>query len=559
MRRTLPTLSFVIFGLSTYAVAEEETNLKDIRVSARLIPQGELYSANVGSVATKVSTPLVRTPISVAVITEKQIQDRNAINIAESLAYTSGLVSNYRGRNSELEIMVRGIGNKSDGGGVPTYLNGLSYQGSYELDPFILESINVVKGPSSVLYGQANPGGIVDIVTKKPSGKNKNLLQFKTGSRDYYQLGFDTERRLSEQLFFRLVGNIKRLDWKESQVRQQGGTLLPSITWKPGENTEWTLYALYQKFPKAGDRNFLLKEGTLDSVNGSKIPYDFFVSDPDFHKLFLEQWHIGSQFLHHINSNLTFRQNIHYGKADNTLHNLIGWDSVPGETEIVRRARIFEDRWHELGLDNQLESKFATGKLKHTLLTGVEYKQSRYDLQAYLGEAPNINWANPVYGVTVEPPAFSNSELTTIKQTGVYIQDQVETGNLDLLFGLRYDHAENHLSDRLWSEKRSQQDHKLTWRTGIIYNFADGIAPYVSYSTSFRPEIGVDGENNTLRPTTAEQYEAGVKYQPFETLLWTTALYRINQKNLVTYDPQTRRKSQTGETGTPRHRNFVCR
>lgn len=178
-RFTLSILALSLFPYLAFAKEYENSTLDKIEVITQLIPQNELYSASISNIATKVATPLIRTPVDITVITEKQIQDRNAISISESLSYTSGLISNYRGQNSELEILVRGIGNKSDGGGVPTYLNGIAYQGSYEIDPFFLESINVIKGPSSVLYGQSNPGGIVDIVTKMPTGKDKMYYRLK--------------------------------------------------------------------------------------------------------------------------------------------------------------------------------------------------------------------------------------------------------------------------------------------------------------------------------------------------------------------------------------------
>lgn len=546
-RFTLSILALSLFPYLAFAKEYENSTLDKIEVITQLIPQNELYSASISNIATKVATPLIRTPIDITVITEKQIQDRNAISISESLSYTSGLISNYRGQNSELEILVRGIGNKSDGGGVPTYLNGIAYQGSYEIDPFFLESINVIKGPSSVLYGQSNPGGIVDIVTKMPTGKDKNVLQAKVGTNDYYQLGVDVDRRLNDTLSFRLLGNLNRLDWKENYVRQKGGAIAPSLTWTPDDKTELTLYAFYQKKPKAGDRNFFMKESIIDGVNGSKAPYDFFISDPNFHKLSLEQWHIGYRLSHKFNESVSFRQNLRYNKSENILHNLVAWDPVPNKTEITRKARIFEDRWQEFGVDNYIESKFTTKALHHTLLTGFEYKQSRYDLLAYLGDAPSINWVSPSYGVNVEPPALQMSSLKSIKQGGIYVQDQIEVGNLDITLGGRYDHARSLFMDRKWNEEQKQNDRKFTWRTGAIYNFSNGIAPYFSYSTSFQPEVGLDGNKKPLKPTTAEQYEVGIKYQPSETILLTAAIYRINQKNLVTYDPQTYDKLQTGK------------
>ncbi len=546
-------LTLALSSVFSVAYATENNSLDQIDIYETITSQSQLYSPNISYVGTKVATPLVRTPMGITVVTEKQIQDRNAQDIAQSLDYTSGLLSAYRGKNSMLEIMVRGIGNKSDGGGVPTYLNGIAYQGSYEMDPFFLESINVIKGPASVLYGQANPGGVVDIVSKKPTKKDRTLLQAKVGTDDYYQLGLDMDRKINDQLSLRVVGNLKRLDWKERFTRQQGGTIAPSLTWSPSQQTDWTISLFYQKNPKMGQRNFLMKEGTIESVNGSKLPYDFFVGDPNYHKLALEQYHLGSQFSHRFNENITFRQNLRYTKSDNDHRELLGW-SYKGDTTYGRVARAFRDVYHEFGVDNQLETKFTTGSLNHTLLSGVEYKQFRYDSVGYHGQAPSIDWTNPVYGVTINPPDLLTSSVKVIKQTGIYLQDQISVGNVDFLLGGRYDVAHNRYDERYSMHgspsEHKQRDYKFTWRTGAIYNFANGIAPYISYSTSFQPEIGVDSQNNVLKPTTAKQYEIGLKYQPNEHILFTTALYRILQHNLVTTDPNTREKTQTGETRT---------
>ncbi len=121
------------------------------------------------TVGTKTLTSLARTPFSINVVSDDLMHDQAVRSVTDSVAYTSGMMGGYRGNNSLIEISIRGIGNKSDGSTIPTYLNGSRYQTAFEIDPFFLESINVIKGPNSILYGQANPGGVMDIITKKPA------------------------------------------------------------------------------------------------------------------------------------------------------------------------------------------------------------------------------------------------------------------------------------------------------------------------------------------------------------------------------------------------------
>ncbi|EIJ71815.1 TonB-dependent siderophore receptor [Pasteurella bettyae] len=542
---SLITLAMVVTYVS--AKYSSQTTLDTIDVKTKLAATTG-YIPVYTTVGTKTVTSLARTPFSVNVISADLMKDQAVRSVTDAVAYTSGMVGGYRGNNSLIEISIRGIGNKSDGGTVPTYLNGSRYQTAFEIDPFFLESINVIKGPNSILYGQVNPGGVMDIITKKASGDPHHHLQFIVGNHHRYQVGLDVEENLSDTLSARLIGELEHADWNTQFVKEKGGALAPSILWKPTENTELNLYAYYAKKPKAGDRNFLPKEGTINAVNGQKLPYDIFLSDPNYHQLKSEQMQIGYNFSHTFNPTLIFRQNTSYHNGEENFKNLVYWADIG--SDLVRKARRWDIKTQEISLDNQLEWKFNTANIAHTLLSGIDYKRVREDAEIYLGVAPNLDWQNSIYGVSVTEPALQSTDLKHLKQFGIYLQDQMEISNFDLMLSGRYDQAKNSTTDRLTYKTESNKEDKFTWRTGVIYNFNNGVAPYISYSTSFVPSLEKDAQGKFLKPTTATQWEMGVKYQPTQETLLTLAGFKIKQKGLANYQWQTHSYEQIGKVET---------
>ncbi|GAB1658306.1 TonB-dependent siderophore receptor [Mannheimia haemolytica] len=544
---SLSLITLAIVAPQVLAETTSQAELNAIEVKEKLAATTG-YIPVYTTVGTKTLTSLARTPFSINVVSDDLMHDQAVRSVTDSVAYTSGMMGGYRGNNSLIEISIRGIGNKSDGSTIPTYLNGSRYQTAFEIDPFFLESINVIKGPNSILYGQANPGGVMDIITKKAGSNPHRHLQFVVGNHQRYQIGLDIEENLSNTLSARLIGQLERTNWNTQFVKEKGGAFAPSILWKPTTNTELNVYAYYAKKPKAGDRNFLPKEGTINSVNGKKLPYDMFLSDLNYHGLKAEQMQVGYNFSHKFTPNLTFRQNASYHNGEENFKNLVYWGDVGSVLE--RRARRWDIKTQEINLDNQLEWVFSTANINHTLLAGIDYKRVRKDLDNYMGIAPDFDWQNPVYGVTVTEPSLFSSEVKHLKQLGVYLQDQIEIGNFDFLLGGRYDRAKNSNQDRLNSKTENNQEGKFTWRTGVVYNFENGIAPYISYSTSFVPSAEKDAQGNFLKPTTAGQWEVGMKYQPTQDTLLTLAGFKITQKDLANYQWQTRSYEQIGEVQT---------
>jgi len=503
------------------------------------------YAAKQSKTGTKTDTPLIKTPQSIAVVSKQQMEDMDVQSVAESLRYTPGVVTEYRGAsNLNDEMFVRGFYY------VPRYLDGLFFGSglSYsKLNPYLLERVELLSGPSSVLYGQANPGGLVNMVSKKPTDTPLHEVELTVGNRDHFGASFDVSDKVpgSDSLSYRLVGTGLTTHLQEDFTKQKTFAVAPSVTWSPSDQTTLTVLGGYQNEPDAGFRNFLDAAGTVTPIAGyGYVPRDFFVSDPNYERFTREQAWIGYEFEHEINDTFTVRQNVRYQSLQYEQNTLVwGYTSPDPDTgfnTIVNRvASGGTDKVDQFVIDNQVQADFDTGAAQHTLLAGLDYRDlSREYRWGRSWAVPTIDLTNPQYGgfdydsLVLDP---SSSEDTKAKQAGLYLQDQIEIGQLNLSVGGRYDWAKTDIDDLLGSKNYTYDDHAFTWRAGAIYNFDNGIAPYVSYSTSFEPSLTAPGAGqDAFKPTTAEQYEVGVKYAPEgRNVLLTAAYYDLTQNDVV--------------------------
>ncbi|HEY9216356.1 MAG TPA: TonB-dependent siderophore receptor [Ancylobacter sp.] len=503
------------------------------------------YVAQQSTASTKTDTAIARTPQSVSVVTRQQMDDQQVESVAEALRYTPGVFAEYRGAsNLRDEIFVRGFYY------VPRYLDGLYLGGdqSYaKIYPYLLERVELLSGPSSVLFGQANPGGIINMVSKKPLDVPYHEVEFTVGTGNMLQASFDFSDKVpgSENWAYRIVGTGLTMDLQEDYTEQQAFAIAPSLTWTPDDQTKLTILAGYQNEPDAGFRNFLDAAGTVTPIEGfGFVSRDFFVSDPNYEELSREQVWIGYEFEKELNQTFTVRQKARYLRVEHDHYTLI-WGSasespISGtDTLISRSASGGTESWGSFNIDNQLQANVQTGPAAHTVLAGLDYRYQTRDYSWGRSSAvPDIDLADPVYGgfdygALVLTPS-SLQELNN-NQTGLYLQDQIEIGRLNLLAGIRYDWASTDIDDQLGDGDQSYDDNAFTWRVGALYTFDNGIAPYASYSTSFEPSLYMPlaGED-AFDPTTASQFEIGVKYAPEGTrMLLTAAYYDIRQNDVV--------------------------
>ncbi|WP_064684077.1 TonB-dependent siderophore receptor [Rhizobium bangladeshense] len=480
--------------------------------------------------ATKISTPLVETPRSVSVTTEKEIEQRGAQSIIEAVRYTAGVTTGTSGFDPRFDqIYIRGynattVGDYRDGLRQP-YIN----YGMFRTDPYQLQRVEVIKGPVSVLYGSGSPGGLVNKISKLPTEEPIREVGITYGTKDRVQGMFDFGGPISEgndDFLYRIVGVARRGD-TNFDIADDRYLFAPSFTWKPDEGTSFTVYGLAQA--DETDSNV----GAITTVDGRIL--DLRASDPDYDYQKVKQQQVGYQFEHEFDNGLTFRQNLRYSHLDLEARYLgvTGWTG----TVAHRGTNAIRDEMNVFQVDNQLEAKFDTGPLAHTMLFGLDYTnlQSSFGYGAGAADpAFDFDIANPTYGVSGATPDYNIlASDADMRQLGIYVMDQIEVGNWRFNLGGRQTWV-NQTRDSTLPTVNSEDVDKNAFsvQAGALYLFDNGIAPFASYATSFDPVTNRSRANTILPPTKGEQFELGVKYQPpGSDILLSAVAYHIVEQN----------------------------
>lgn len=505
------------------------------------------HSATAGS---KSSQLISRTAQSIAVVTQAQIEAQAAKTIPEALRYVSGVSSESSGPDTRFDtIMVRGF--EAD-----EYLDGLrlpreAWWSRPAWDPFLLSRIEVVKGPASVLYGQANPGGIVNMVSKTPQAEPGGQVYVTTGNNNLFGTGVDATGALNEDktLLGRVAGTFFDTETQVDHTRYQHYAIAPSLTWQPSDRTSLTLLAQLRKDPDSGFYNQMPLSGTLTHNPNGQISTHFYGGQPGFDKYEREQGSIGYQFRHDFNDTVTFRQNLRYISSTGDYLMVYPWGEHADAPLIDRYSMNLKETMVNFAVDNQAEFHLQSGPIAHTLLAGIDRMHSSVRSQSGYGDASPINYLDPDYSTPVEKPPFDSSTHSTMDQTGFYLQDQLEWNRWIMNLAGRYDAAKTKSTDLIADTRSERNDYATTGRAGLLYHFDSGLSPYVSYSTSFVPTSNTDFYGHAFKPTEGKQTEIGLKYDPVGLdALFTLALFNLRETNVATPDPDHANFSvQTGE------------
>lgn len=511
----------------------------------------EGYVANRSMTGTKTNTPIVETSQSVSVVTRDQMEDQGAQSVSQALRYTPGVLTDLRPASRFDIIPVRGY---SNGGSVAQsfvgfqdglrLLRGISYA-IPTVDPYSLERIEVLRGPSSIVYGQTNLGGMINLVSKRPLDKPFHEVEITGGNWERLQGAFDFSGPIDKDghWLYRLTGLARNSGTQVDYSEDDRYMLAPALTWKPSTNTTWTLLANYTYDPNSFYSVFLPKEGTLYASSRGQIPSTFNVSDPGYEVFERKQASVTSLFEHRFDDTWTVRQNTRYMHLETHFRGLS--PSGLSGTTISRNKSNVKDELDSVATDNQVQSQFATGAFQHTVLAGLDYQYA--DSRRLLGSAAAtaIDYTNPIYWRNIPVAPYLTDSSQTNDQLGFYAQDQIRLGNMIGMFGIRrdrasFDYRQVTIATGKVAYDLSQTDEATSWRAGLLYHFENGLAPYISYSTSFEPVTGttLDYYGRPFKPTTGKQAEAGIKYQPPGwDLLFTIAAYELTQYNVQTTDP----------------------
>lgn len=490
---------------------------------------------------TKTDTPIIEIPQSISIITSQQMQDRGIHGVEEAVWFTAGAQGGGYGNDSRSDwLLVRGF--------TPArYLDGLaladgSGTGITRIEPFGLQSIEILKGPSSVSYGAMPPGGLVNYVSKRPTEETLRQVALQVGSFDLRQAEFDFAGPLTDDgnWLYRINGLARDSDDPVDYIYDKRYYLAPSLTWKPDESNELTLLANWQKAETMSGAGFLPAEGTLLPNPNGRIPASRFTGEPDENGYDKTSKSIGWDFKHDFGGGVRFRQNGRYAITEVKTGATVGPFGYLGDQRTLFRYLFpTAEESRNFGLDNNLEFRFATGRVQHTLLTGLDYRRGQNDYaSAFSFAAPTLDVFDPVYGSPVVRPEYTSHTLQTQAQLGLYVQDQIKLDRWIFTLGGRQDWVGTDTDDLIGGGSAHQSDEQFSGRVGVNYLFDNGFAPYVSFSQSFQPTVGTNFEGDAFVPTTGEQVEAGIKYQPAHgRILATLAAYELKQQNTLVVDP----------------------
>jgi len=500
---------------------------------------GKGFVARQSAAGTKTDTPIIETPQSISVVTQQQLDDQKPRGISEALNYTSGAFTALVGASNRYDyVALRGF---SDSSVDNTLLDGLrlmSDQGSYssfQVDPYFLQRIDVLKGPGSILYGRASPGGVVALTSKKPLFQPYHEVELTVGNRNRLEGAFDISGPIDQNgvMAFRVTGLARGMDTQFDHVREQRFAIAPSLAIHFTPDTHLLLQAYLQHDPEGGYHSGVPAEGSLFPRNGRYISRYFFDGDPTVEKYRRTERMVGYQFEHAFNDQLTVRQNFRYVFGDTRLRQIYGFGWASAD-ELTRYYSGAKEATHAYTVDNQLEGKFATGAMKHTVLFGLDYQKRHVDGFWESGSADPINAFNPVYGSPGVTGVTASPIDRWLEQTGLYLQDQIAIDRWRFTLGVREDHAK---ASNLYGTGTPSEwsGSKFTKRAGVVYLFDNGIAPYFSYSDGFNPSLRADQRGNLLQPATAQQFEAGVRYQPKgSSTLLAASVFNLDQENVAT-------------------------
>lgn len=506
------------------------------------------YVARVSATATKTDTPVIEVPQSISIIGREEMDARGAQDVMDVVRYTPGVTtSTYGPDNRGWEyILLRGFeagvnGIYRDGLGQPAFLP--TY---YLTEPYGLERVEVLRGPSSMVFGKGDAGGIVNRVSKQP-GERVREIELQYGNFQRKQLAFDLGDQVGNNtdLSYRVVG--LGLDSNDQDRYPDGRKLnhtrsyiAPSVRWQPNATTSLTVFGEYLRNSTGEDPYYLTQNYVL---------YPIKVGDYSFGQLKQTSGAVGYRFETALNDSWTLRQNFRYSQIE--MSRRVVWADSLGEDQhtLSRIARTWNNPVNLAALDTSVQGKLQYDAVRHTVLLGVDYSDQKGRQQRFIGAAPNLDLFAPVYGQAVATPTDPMNNLAqSTRQTGFYAQDQIKFGeNWVVTLGGRQDHVRQLTDDYLNVGHTRQSDSAFSGRAGLTYLLGNGWAPYISHVTSFLPNSGVDANSEPFKPSRGKQVEVGVKFQPVGTrTLFTAAVFDLRKTNVVTYDPATGEGRQVG-------------
>ncbi|WP_199610807.1 TonB-dependent siderophore receptor [Flocculibacter collagenilyticus] len=576
-RHALSKITASILGLSMlsaapYAIADtasdEEKDIERIEVIGQPNKFGALKS----------DTPLLETARSVSIETSQQFYEKGALTLDDSLTYSAGVVADAYGFSTRGDfIKIRGFD-------APEYRDGMqSLSGNYNNtrpELYTLEQVEVLKGPASVLFGPGSPGGIVNIITKRPGTKTDNEVVMQMGSFDRQQIATDLNYSTDDNFFdARFVGLYRQGDTQIEQINDDSLVLAPSFKFNLSDVTQITILTDYAKRDSDSAHQFLPISGSLTpTASGQTIDPLLFTGQPGFNQYDTESWSVSLLAEHQLNETWAFDLSSRYRDGESTYKQ--AWVSFTGTGNPRFDAAGNGARsWYQANgqseqfqFDARARANFDTGEIEHRMLIGASHQKIDnrtdkvfvygYDRATGMPVGGIFNVFNPTYenvdNIIEQLPEPITGTPTQDNILGLYIHNEMTYNNFIVNAGIRYDEVEKE------ENSGTSNEYATSISLSALYHFDIGLSPYINFSESFTPVVGVDSTTEqAMRSQEGEQWEAGVKYQPQNTSHYMTLAYfdielsNLPNPNALPYVPASQQEGVSTVTGVEFEANLV--
>jgi iron complex outermembrane receptor protein len=522
-----------------FAVTPPTDEEIQIVVTGELESQG--YSVPNATTATRTNTELRDIPQSIQVLPQRVLEDQQINRLSEALRNVSGVSVGDSFGDSLNRINIRGF--QSDVLLEDGFRRGsFSSRGTSDIE--LIERVEVLKGPASVLYGNLEPGGVVNVVTRQPQADPAYTIGTVVGSFGLVRPSIDFTGPLDANQ--RLLYRFTALYEAEDGFRDYGQdvnrfVLAPSLTWDLNDRTALTFNFSYEDAQRPFDRG-------LPAIGNrvADVPRDRLFQDPSA-IIETEELSASYRLTHNFNDNWQLRNEFRYLSVDTFDFRLDSW-IIEDDGTLDRRWRSNDDYYEFYSLQTNVVGEFATGSVQHTLLAGIDFNRSTaqggqrrlpgdpsFFLNIFTQEGDLISRPN-LDDLTL----VVRSDTSRENNVGLYLQDQITLSeSLKILAGGRFDVYDLQSLDSLSNTEAEDTVQRFTPRLGVVYQPSREVSLYGSYSQAFTPNIfGRTADGSFLDPELSEQFEIGVRGEFADGRLVTNlAAYNLIKRNVEGPDP----------------------
>jgi iron complex outermembrane receptor protein len=505
----------------------------------------QTYVADESMTATRTDTPIRDVPQSIQVITRKVIEEQRTFRLQNSLENISGINATDSAASLYDNLILRGF--------VATdrsyFRNGL-------LDPFAqftasdtynVRRLEVLKGPAAVLYGQGDPGGVINIVTNKALPNAAYMANVTLGNFHFYRSELDASGPLNaaKTVLYRLNVAGQKAGSYIDYANRDLAAIAPSITWLMSSRTTLTVEADYLR-RWSNDPYGLPAQGTIfPNINGP-IPRNRSVTLGDFSSFNRTTYRVGYDLTHQFNDRWSIRNAFRHTIAEDDANNLYAFPSfLEPDQRTLQRLQVLQPgvaRRHANSMITNVVGHIRFLEMDHTFLTGVELRQEKTDQSIFtVAGAPPLDLFAPNYSLPPLPFDGDRSSFRSDNKTAaLYVQDQVTIlPNLKFLGGMRFDYVHQFQQSAV-GPKQTSDNHAVSPRLGLVYQPIEPLSLYTSWTKGFQPQSAstFNPNGDLFKPERSTQYEIGMKTFFLDNRVSATlAWFHLTRENLITPNP----------------------